>query len=178
MITKIGIVSGQILEFLDQNNGVLIFDQIHSMLKQPRDLVLMSLGSLLHEDCVYILENPSTAAYQNDDRNKAYSCEADMSDLLVRKNMVGTSSKRVKNMHDHISGVAEKILVILDGCGGLLSLRDIESNLNEHRDIVLMGLGWLIRNEYVRGVEGPHEIFISRLSKKTTDLKKKSTSHV
>ena len=178
MITKIGIVSGQILELLYQNNGVLVFSQVHSNLKQSRDFILMSLGWLLHKGYIHILENPSTAACQDDDRNKAYTSEAGMSDLVIRNNMVRTYSKRIKNMPDHIAAVADKILTLLDGCGNLLSLQSIESNLNEHRDIVLMGLGWLIREGYALGIIGPQEIFIFRLPKKIANSKEESFSHM
>ena len=52
MITDIGIVAGNILELLENRNGVLVFGEIHVDLKQPRDLVLMSLGWLIREGCV------------------------------------------------------------------------------------------------------------------------------
>jgi len=170
MITKIGIVSGDIIDLLDQNDGALVFDQIYSSLKQPRDLVFMSLGWLLRENYVYILENPSTVTFQKDDSKKTESCSVNMSDLIVRNNAVGLYGMRIKNIHDQIDIVTGKILTILEGCGGLLDLRTIESNLKDQRDIVLMGLGWSIRSGYTRGIDSPSETFICRLPRKMSNI--------
>ena len=176
MITQIGIISGQILDFLDSNDGVIIFGQLHSDLKQSRDWVLMSLGWLLNEGHVRIIEDPLTAAYRNNDREQAYASTPSMSDLIVKNDVVGTYSKRIKNMPEQIAIVANRILVLLDGCGNLLNLRSIESQLNERRELVLMALGWLIREGYVQGILSTYEMFIFRLRKKIATSKMNYTS--
>ena len=167
MITKIGIVSGKILEALEQSNGVLVFGDIHWVLKEPHDLVLMSLGWLLYEGCVHMIEDPLRIIYQDHDRKNAFSSEACMFDLLVDNNMPGASGLRIKAMPDHISVVAGKILTLLEGCGDVLDVQTIEWSLNEHKDSVLMALGYLIRGGYVQGGAGTDEISISRLPKET-----------
>lgn len=167
MITQIGIISGRILELLDQSNGALVFGDIHSSLRGPRDVVLMSLGWLLRKGYIHIIEDPLRSVYQDDDRKKVYSNEACMFDLVVGNSTEGIAGKRIKNMPDRIAAVAGRILALLEGCGGLLALQTIECNLKESRDSILMGLGWLIREGCVRGIIGTHEIFIFRLSDKT-----------
>lgn len=167
MITKIGIVSGRIMELLEQMNGLFVFGEFQSTLKEPHDLVLMSLGWLLREGYIQILEDPSRACYINNDRDK-YTNEAVMFDLIVENKFAGIAKMRIKHISHHIGVVAGEILTLLEGCGDLLALQTIERNLNEHRDIILMGLGWLIREGYVRQVGNrDNEFFISRLQKST-----------
>ena len=47
MITKIGIVSGEILMLLDRNARPLSLGDIESRSEESRDLILMSLGWLI-----------------------------------------------------------------------------------------------------------------------------------
>jgi len=57
MITEIGIVAGEIWHFLDQH-GEITLTQLIAGLRQPRELVLMSLGWLAREGHVLVrLEN-------------------------------------------------------------------------------------------------------------------------
>jgi hypothetical protein len=178
MITDIGIVAGNILELLENRNGVLVFGEIHVDLKQPRDLVLMSLGWLLYEKYVLILEDPWTAAYRVDDRNRTYTGIAGVTDLVVGSKVVTAASKRIKNVLDHQGVVANKILTLLEVCGGSLDLQTMEHNINEHRDIILMGLGRLVREGCVQGFVGTNEVFVFHLPKETASLKMESLSHV
>ncbi len=53
MITKIGIVAGEIWNYLDQNNGVTLSDLV-SHISKSKDLVLMSLGWLAREGHVVL----------------------------------------------------------------------------------------------------------------------------
>lgn len=179
MITEIGIVAGKILELLEERNGVLVFGEIHSDLNQPRDLVLMGLGWLLHEGYLQIMESPSTASYLDEGRNRSTVINAGVFDLVVESRNIPPASKRIKNMSSHIGSVADRVLILLEGCGGLLDLQTVERNLNEHRDIVLMGLGWLIREGYVRGVATAHETLLFRLSAaEMADQQMMSLTHV
>lgn len=178
MITRIGIIAGEILEALDQSNGVLVFGEIHSILKQNRELVLMSLGWLLREGYICIIEDPTRSIYRNNDIEKAYSSEAFMFDLVVKNNVVRPSSLRIKDMPGHISIVADKILLLMEGCGGYLNSQTFEWTLNEHKDIVLMSLGWLIRQGYVRGLADGKGIRLFQLPKENEISKIELFSHV
>jgi hypothetical protein len=53
MITEIGIVAGEIWHFLD-DHGKVSLTQLIEGLKQPRELVLMSLGWLAREGHVLV----------------------------------------------------------------------------------------------------------------------------
>ncbi|UCG35500.1 MAG: winged helix-turn-helix domain-containing protein [Candidatus Omnitrophota bacterium] len=53
MITEIGIVAGEIWEFLDKNGEVSLFELIEGI-EKPRELVLMSLGWLSREGHVLV----------------------------------------------------------------------------------------------------------------------------
>ena len=176
MITEIGIICGEILELLEQRNGVSVFGEIHFDLKRPRDLIQMSLGWLLREGYVQILEDPLRACYNNDSREKSFTSEAFMFDLIV-ENKLAASRTRVKDIAYHISAVAGEILTLLEGCGNLLDLTTIERNLNKHRDIILMSLGWLIRERHVRAIAGTHETFIFRLPKEMASLDSEALCH-
>lgn len=178
MVTRIGIVAGEILELLDQRNGVLVYGEFHSTLKESRDLALMGLGWLLHAGYVHIIEDPFRTIYQDNDRKKAYTSAAFMFDLVVGNNVAGASGKRIKDIPNHMSDVADKILNLLEGCGDLVDLRTIECNVNEHRDIVLMSLGWLIREKHVSVTAADQELFVFQLSKEKEGLKIESFSHV
>ena len=48
MITEIGIVAGEIWHYLDKH-GEVLFSEMVAEIKQPRDLVLMSVGWLARE---------------------------------------------------------------------------------------------------------------------------------
>lgn len=152
MVTEIGIVSGKVLEFLEKNR-LLVFGEAHASLQEPRDLVLMSLGWLLKEGRVHIMEDPSRSPYKNLNRMGPDS-EASMFDLVILHDPQDVSPERIKNIPVHISSVAEKILMLLRVCGNVLSLDTVQCAINEHRDIILMALGWLIRTGHVRKVAG------------------------
>ena len=53
MITKIGIVAGEIWHFLEQRNQVALSDLLNNI-EQPRDVILMSLGWLAREGHVVL----------------------------------------------------------------------------------------------------------------------------
>ena len=53
MITKIGIVAGEIWHFLD-NNGSTSFSSLVGKLEQPKETLLMSLGWLAREGHVLL----------------------------------------------------------------------------------------------------------------------------
>lgn len=165
MITEIGIVAGEVLELLDQKDGVLVFGEIHLNLKQSRDLVLMSLGWLLYENYLHIMEEPLGATFQNDYRNIVYVGKINNCDLVVGNNVVTLVNKRISNITEHLGIVAGKVLDLLEGYGELLDLQIIEQILDEHRDLILMCLGWLVREGYVRGIDNTHDISIFRLPK-------------
>jgi hypothetical protein len=163
MITKISVICGKILELLEQNNGVFVFGEIQSRLKEPHDLALMGLGWLLREGYIRVIKDPVRVCYKNGGEER-YSSEASMFDLIVENKYAQSTQARVKHMEHEISMVAEKILILLEGCG-LLDLQTIERHLNEHRDIVLMGLGWLVREGHVHWINGAHKIPMFRLQK-------------
>ena len=56
MITKIGIVAGEIWHFLDQHGEVTLSELIRSIDK-PRDNLMMSLGWLASEGHVIVLQS-------------------------------------------------------------------------------------------------------------------------
>ena len=178
MITEIGIIAGKILELLERRNGVLVFGEIHSELNHPRDRVLMALGWLLNERYVYVMEDPATTAYLDQERNKGLMGNPGVFDLIITKKVLIANNKRIKNMSEHIAVVASKILVLLEGCGDLMNLQTIERNLNERRDIVLMGLGWLIREGQVKGISTSYEVLVLRLPKEHASLQMVSYSNV
>ena len=53
LITKIGIVAGEIWHFLDQHNQATLSDLVKNI-EQPRDTILMSLGWLAREGHVVL----------------------------------------------------------------------------------------------------------------------------
>ena len=56
MITRIGIVAGEIWHFLEQRNQVALSDLLNNI-EQPRDIILMSLGWLAREGHVVLRVN-------------------------------------------------------------------------------------------------------------------------
>ncbi len=58
MITEIGIAAGDIWHYLDEK-GSATLDQLVAGIKQPRDLLLMSLGWLAREGHVSV-QGPET----------------------------------------------------------------------------------------------------------------------
>ncbi len=169
MITEIGVVSGEILELLEQRNGFVVFSEIKSVLQESHDMVLMSLGWLLREGHVQVMEDALTAPYHKEDIRADVS-EVCMNDLVIAKNVSDISPHRIKHMSEHIDAVSKKILFFLKKCGDLSDLPTIEANINEHRDIILMGLGWLIREEFVKGVVKLQNVYIIRLNHKKEDV--------
>jgi hypothetical protein len=177
MITKIGVIAGQILEFLEQNNSVIVFGEIHPGIRQPRDLVLMSVGALIHKNYVYIMEDPLRTIYRDSFSSRTKTAEVCMFDLVIKNDSDERLSNRIKDVSQHIEAVGGKILTLLEGCGGLLAMQTIECNLKESRDIVLMGLGWLIREGYVKGITSAEEIFIYRMPTEVEYLKTEQFAH-
>lgn len=55
MITEIGIVAGEIWQYLDKN-GESLLSKIVQDISQPRDIVMMSLGWLSREGHVILKE--------------------------------------------------------------------------------------------------------------------------
>ncbi|NQU18995.1 winged helix-turn-helix domain-containing protein [bacterium] len=55
MITKIGIVAGEIWHYLDDNGETMLSDLIKGITRE-RDIVLMSLGWLAREGHVILLQ--------------------------------------------------------------------------------------------------------------------------
>ncbi len=92
---------------------------------------------------------------------------------LIVENRLAQCHNRVKDIAGHISVVADEILILLEGCGDLADIQTLECNLRAHRDVILMSLGWLIREGYVRAIAGHHETFILRVNQEpaATNLK-------
>ena len=179
MYTEIGMISGKILDLLEQRNGLVIFGDIHSGLKEPHDLILMSLGWLIYKEYVFIIEDPLRGLYQDNDRRKPVINEVSIFDLVVGPNVPGASGKRIKNMSHDVRMVAGKVLTLLEGCRDLLNLQTIEAlTMHENREIVLMALGCLIREGYVKGTTCTRENFFLRLPKEIEDSDLKSFCHV
>ena len=59
MITQIGIVAGEIWDYLDKHDKSVTMDDIVSGLEQDRDMVLMSIGWLSREGHI-ILEGEAS----------------------------------------------------------------------------------------------------------------------
>ncbi|MDD5613474.1 MAG: winged helix-turn-helix domain-containing protein [Candidatus Omnitrophica bacterium] len=57
MITEVGIVAGDIWNYLDKHGKVLL-SEIVSNIDQPRDIILMSLGWLAREGHVILEGQP------------------------------------------------------------------------------------------------------------------------
>lgn len=55
MITEIGIVSGEILEFLEQKKIPVSITEIQFELDEPLDLINMSVGWLIRENYVRVI---------------------------------------------------------------------------------------------------------------------------
>jgi hypothetical protein len=117
------------------------------------------------------MEDPLTAIYRDTYSSRIRTAEVCMFDLVIRKNTDEILSSRIKDVSEHIDIVGGKILTLLEGCGGLLAIQTSECNLKESRDIVLMGLGWLIREGYVKGIASAEEVFIFRLPSEAENLK-------
>ncbi|MDP8258986.1 MAG: winged helix-turn-helix domain-containing protein [Candidatus Aadella gelida] len=58
MITRIGIVAGEIWEYLDKGEGSVSLEETVKGVDQTRDAVLMSIGWLAREGHVVIKETP------------------------------------------------------------------------------------------------------------------------
>ncbi|MBU0683798.1 MAG: winged helix-turn-helix domain-containing protein [Candidatus Omnitrophota bacterium] len=54
MITRIGIVAGEIWNYLDNHNRSATITEFESDLQKPRDLILMSVGWLAREGHVVV----------------------------------------------------------------------------------------------------------------------------
>lgn len=53
MVTQIGIVAGEILNYLDEN-GIVSLEEIIKRIKKPDKLILMSLGWLARENHIVV----------------------------------------------------------------------------------------------------------------------------
>jgi len=60
MITQIGLVAGDIWNYLDNNRGVAAMEEVIRSLQKDRDIVLMSIGWLAREGHV-VLEGESSS---------------------------------------------------------------------------------------------------------------------
>ena len=77
MITEIGVVSGEIWQFLQDKKSVA-GDELTKELKRPRDLVMMSLGWLAREGHVTLVTSESDySATLNREKceNVKYCCD-------------------------------------------------------------------------------------------------------
>ena len=86
-------------------------------------------------------------------------------DLVVGIKSMTATSRRIKPMAEYIEAVASQIVVLLEGCGGILDVKTVECHCKAHRDVVLMGLGWLIREGYVKTILANNQFLIQRLSR-------------
>jgi len=165
MITRIGLIAGEILTQLENENGPLNFSQLQSSLNETDYLVWMSLGCLLCEKYINAIEKCTTV--KNKVRNIGKICERNL--LLFNENhekrLTEIMNKEPETMARHVLCVTTEILSLLEGCQGVLSFETIESSLNEPKEDVLMALGWLIRQGYVRS-NGTKEIVIFDYLKK------------
>jgi hypothetical protein len=165
MITKIGTISGRILDLLKKNNGLFVFGEIQSSLNQPHDFILMSLGWLVREGHVRILEDPLRVSHRHNGAGQGYRNDAFMYDLIVDSRFDEAGRSRAKNLAQNIRAVAGKVLTLVEGCEDVLALQTLERSLHESRAIILMSIGWLIGEEYVRGINSANDIFIFQVSK-------------
>lgn len=171
-MTEIGMVAGEILELLDQRKGVMVFGHLKPVLNRPRDLILMSLGWLFCKGYLHLMEDPQTSKYKQEHDETPYAQEPSLFDVILLNN---PPAGRTKGIRGRISVVAGEILQFMHDRGDLLDIQTVEENIPEHRDIVLMSLGWLIREGYVCGIRGSNEIFIYQLHKKTADTELKDS---
>ncbi len=72
MITEIGIIAGEIWNFLDKHGRVSL-EQLTEGIDKPRELILMSLGWLAREG--HVLVKREDIAYQISLREKDQECE-------------------------------------------------------------------------------------------------------
>jgi hypothetical protein len=54
MVTRIGIVSGEIITFLEEVNRPLVVGELEFFLEEPHELILMSLGWLARQGIIHI----------------------------------------------------------------------------------------------------------------------------
>ena len=59
MITEIGIASGEILNLIDKKKGPVSFSEIESHLKNEKELAYMSIGWLVREGHVQLVDKRS-----------------------------------------------------------------------------------------------------------------------
>ncbi len=167
MITKIGLIEGEILTLLEEENGPMDFNYLRSSLREADHLIWMSLGCLICERYIDTIEKCSTVKCKN--IGKIYERKSLEFNEIHGNRLAGILNKEPVAMARHIFCVAAEILSLLEACGGLLSFETIGSSLNEPKEDILMALGWLIRQGYVRNI-GARELIISRLPKETADL--------
>ncbi|PIQ87108.1 MAG: hypothetical protein COV74_02155 [Candidatus Omnitrophica bacterium CG11_big_fil_rev_8_21_14_0_20_45_26] len=55
VVTKIGLISGEILNLLDELKEPVHIKSVQCRIKAPADVVLMSLGWLVRENYVYLI---------------------------------------------------------------------------------------------------------------------------
>lgn len=58
MITKIGIISGEIITLLEDVNRSVLVAELEFCLEEPNDLILMSLGWLARQGIIHIDKMP------------------------------------------------------------------------------------------------------------------------
>lgn len=162
MITNIGVISREILNLLKCNNGLFVFGDLQSSLNRSHDCVTISLGWLLGEGDVRVLEDPLRVSGGIGPR---HVCDVFMFDLIVDNKFEESTRARIKNVTQTIMTVSDKVLTLVEGCEDLLPLQTIERSLHESRDMILMSLGWLIGKECVRGINAAQDIYIYPISK-------------
>ncbi len=59
MITQIGIVAGEILNYLDQN-GIVNLEEVIENIDKPPQVILMSLGWLARENHILVTQKENT----------------------------------------------------------------------------------------------------------------------
>ncbi len=203
MITKIGLIAGEILTLLEKENGPMNFNYLQSSLRETDYLIWMSLGSLLCERYINTIEKCATVKCKNIGKiserksllfneNQASFATSKFSEksedslpakrqiyfpMLQANRLAEVMNKEPETMARHIFCVGAEILSLLEACQGVLSFETIGASLNEPKEDILMALGWLIRQGYVHSIGGK-EIIIFRLPKETADLNFESLCQV
>ena len=169
MITKIGLIEGEILTLLDKEKGPMKFSSLRSSLKETDYQIWMALGSLLCERYINAIETCATFDCQI--RNAGKSCERESMQFIESGEncLAQTMNKESAAMARHIPCVTAEVLYLLKNFQGILSFETIVDSLDEPKEDILMAIGWLIRKGNVQS-KGAKEIFITQLPKDTTDL--------
>ncbi len=167
MITKIGLIAGEILTLLEEEKGPMDFNYLQSSLRETDYLIWMSLGCLLCGRYINTIEKCVMVKCKN--IGKIFERKTLLFNESQENRLAEVMNKEPEEMARHIFCVAAEILSLLEACQGVLSFETIGSSLNEPKEDILMALGWLIRQGYVQCI-GTKELIISRLPKEAVDL--------